>query len=185
MGQLFSERSDAWLRLTLLGLGVGAVSALVAPMIYVRTPYWTGTQFEVEQPVEFDHRHHVRDDGIDCRYCHDGVERSRSAGIPPTETCTGCHAQIWRTSALLEPVRQSFLEDRPIPWKRVHRLPDFVYFDHSAHVLNGVACASCHGAVEDMPRVRQVSDLSMKFCLDCHRAEGRRPQLTNCTTCHR
>ena len=138
-------------------------------MAWVRTPFATGQYRPLEQPVPFDHRHHVRDDAIDCRYCHDLVERSPYAGVPPSERCMNCHAQIWNDSALLDPVRRSFFEDRPIAWRRVHRLPDFVFFDHAAHVSHGVGCEECHGRVDRMARVYQVAPLTMRWCLDCHR----------------
>ncbi|HVZ32830.1 MAG TPA: cytochrome c3 family protein [Polyangiaceae bacterium] len=138
-------------------------------MIYVRTDYDQDRKFEVVQPVQFDHRHHVRDDGIDCLYCHSGAENSPFAGVPATELCMGCHAQIWNDSPLLEPVRQSFYTGKPIRWLRVHKLPDFVYFNHSVHVHAGLQCKRCHGDVEDMPVVFKKYALTMDFCLDCHR----------------
>jgi hypothetical protein len=155
----------------------------------VRTDWMTGRGRAVEQPVAFDHRHHVRDDGIPCLYCHSGAERSAWAGIPPTDLCLGCHAQIWSSSPELAPVFASASKDEPIAWQRVHRLPDFVYFNHAAHVDRGVGCASCHGAVDQMARVYQVAPLTMGWCLDCHRDPG--PDLqgtappTDCSGCHR
>ncbi len=173
--------------------GIGAVLGLMA---YVRTPRGTGQLAAVDQPVSFDHRHHAKDDGIECLYCHADAERSPSAGLPSTETCMGCHSQIWNDSILLEPVRRSYFADRPLPWNRVHDLPDFVYFDHAAHLRGGLGCATCHGEVETMANVVQVAPLTMIWCLDCHRepeARGLSPsnvvgnvtRLTTCTTCHR
>jgi len=107
--------------------------------------------------------------GIDCRYCHTSVEESAFAGIPPTQTCMNCHRQIWSTSALLEPVRESFRTDKSLIWIRVHDLPDFVYFDHSIHVRKGVGCATCHGRVDRMPLMWRTQTLHMEWCLDCHR----------------
>jgi len=143
--------------------------ALAAPLVWVRTPWATGQYRLLEQPVPFDHRHHVIDDAIDCRYCHDAVERSPYAGVPSAERCMNCHGQVWRESALLAPIRRSFFEDRPIAWQRVHRLPDFVFFNHAAHVRHGVGCEECHGRVDGMARVYQVAPLTMGWCLDCHR----------------
>jgi len=143
--------------------------SLVGLMLYMRSP-WNTSQFDpVDQPVEFDHRHHVIDDQIDCLYCHRGAETARYAGIPSTDVCMGCHSQIWNDSPLLEPVRRSYFSNRAIPWNRVHDLPDFVYFDHAVHVRRGVRCATCHGRVETMSRVYQVSPLTMGWCVDCHR----------------
>jgi hypothetical protein len=153
----------------LVMLGVPAV-AIGALLVLVRSPYGTKQKREIVQPVQFDHRHHVGDDGIDCRFCHFTVENSPRAGIPSTQVCMACHAQVWNKSPLLGIVRQHYFEDRPIPWNSVHNLPDFVYFNHSIHVNKGVGCASCHGRVDEMPAVEQVSPLTMSWCLECHRS---------------
>jgi hypothetical protein len=134
-----------------------------------RSSYTTQANVEREQPVQFSHKHHVFDDGIDCRYCHTSVETSPFAGIPPTKTCMNCHSQIFRDSPYLEPIRESFRTGQPIQWTRVHQLAGFVYFDHSIHVNKGVGCSTCHGRVDQMPLVRQVASLQMEWCLDCHR----------------
>jgi hypothetical protein len=183
MSALFKPRSNILFR-TVLFIGVVVVLAIpVTLMTWARTPFGTGQFDPVAQPVQFDHRHHVVDDGIDCRYCHTSVDRSASAGIPPTELCLNCHSQIWNKSALLDVVRQSGATGQPIEWVRVHRLPDFVYFNHAIHVNKGVGCASCHGRVDQMAAVQQVAPLTMNWCLDCHRnpAPHLRPQdqLTN------
>ena len=125
-----------------------------------------------EQPVDYSHKLHAGDLGIDCRYCHSNVERSAKASVPPTETCMNCHAKVKTESLKLLPVRESYADDKPIPWVRVHNLPDYVYFDHSAHTSAGVGCVSCHGRVDQMPKVKQAEPLSMGFCLDCHRDPG-------------
>ncbi len=138
-------------------------------MAWVRSPLMTGQFERVDQPVSFDHRHHVRDDGIDCRYCHQDVARSRFAGLPETELCMGCHSQIWNKSPMLEPVRKSWFTRRPIQWRRVNEVPDFVYFDHSIHVAKGVGCETCHGRVDLMGNVYAANTLQMGWCLDCHR----------------
>ena len=169
MAGLFPPWSDPLLRGALLALTGGALVAISVPMLYVRTPYNDQRAYAVEQPVQFDHRHHVRDDGIDCRYCHTTVDRSATAGIPATELCMGCHAQIWNQSDKLAPVRASFFQDQPIRWNRVNDLPDFVFFNHAVHVHAGVECTQCHGDVASMPLVAKVHSFSMGFCLDCHR----------------
>ena len=107
--------------------------------------------------------------GVDCRYCHTSVETSATAGIPPTKTCMNCHSQIWNQSPTLEPVRASFRTGHSIEWTRVHDLPDFAYFNHSAHVNKGVGCTTCHGPVDRMPLMWQYASLQMEWCLDCHR----------------
>ena len=163
--------SATWLA---LGAGVAAVVGLpLALWVWVRTPYVTGQARPPDQPVEFDHRHHVRDDGIGCLYCHFEAERGPYAGVPPTELCLGCHGEIWNESPLLAPVRRSHDTGLPIPWRRVHVLADFVFFDHHVHVKRGVGCVSCHGAVDRMPRVYQVAPLTMAWCLECHREPER------------
>jgi hypothetical protein len=121
------------------------------------------------QPVPFSHKHHVSGIGIDCRYCHVGVEENAFAGLPTTAICMNCHAQIWADSPMLEPVRQSFRTGQPLHWTRVHDLPDFVYFNHSIHVRKGVGCVTCHGRVDQMPLMRQAESLQMEWCLECHR----------------
>jgi hypothetical protein len=135
-----------------------------------RSSYVTQQGVAREQPVPFSHAHHVAGLGIDCRYCHTSVEVSSHANIPPTEICMNCHSQIWSNSATLEPVRESFRTGKPIPWVRVHDLPDFVYFNHSIHVNKGIGCETCHGRVDLMALTWQESSLQMEWCLDCHRA---------------
>jgi len=190
---LFARWTNAPYRIALASLVARRVAAAVlAPMIYIRTPYARAQFAPVVQPVEFDHRHHVRDDGIDCLYCHADAETSASAGIPVTELCMGCHGQVWRDSTKLAPVRRSWESGVAIRWRRVHDLPDHVYFHHGVHVRAGVACARCHGAVEAMARVERVAPQTMGWCLDCHRAPPGRPApgrritpLTTCSACHR
>lgn len=123
----------------------------------------------VEQPIPFSHQHHVRDDGIDCRFCHTSVEASGSAGMPTTEVCLTCHSQLFKDAPPLAPLHASIRDGRPIAWQRVHDLPDFAYFNHSIHVAKGVGCTTCHGAVDEMPLMRRVQSLEMQWCLDCHR----------------
>ncbi|MGE0449396.1 MAG: cytochrome c3 family protein [Vicinamibacterales bacterium] len=167
--QLFPAKADALVRLALAGVVGVLVGVPVVLIAWVRTPYVTGQFVPLTQPVAFDHRHHVADDGIDCMYCHVDAERSRHAGVPPTELCLNCHGQIWNTSPALEPVWRSWSTGQPLNWKRVTDLPDFVYFDHAIHTRKGVGCESCHGRVDRMARVYQVAPLTMGWCLGCHR----------------
>lgn len=134
-----------------------------------RSSYLTNRYLERPQPVQFSHKHHVGDDGIDCRYCHTSVETAASAGMPPTQTCMNCHNQLWADSPYLEPVQSSFRENTPILWERVHDLPEFAYFNHSIHVAKGVGCSTCHGQIDNMPAVYQENTLQMEWCLSCHR----------------
>ena len=170
MAALFPPYSNTWFRAALTGLLLAPVALLTFLATYVRTPWNTQQFVRVDQPVEFDHRHHVVDDEIDCLYCHPGAEISRYAGVPATEVCMGCHSQVWSQSPLLEGVRRSYFSGAPIAWNRVHDLPDFAYFDHSVHFRRGVGCVHCHGRVDQMARIEKVESLSMGFCLDCHRA---------------
>jgi hypothetical protein len=169
MRPLYPKWANTALRLALGGGALMAVALPLGLMIYVRTPWNTDRLEPVDQPVEFDHRHHVQDDRIDCLYCHYDAEVSANAGVPATEVCMGCHSQVFSESPLLENVRRSYFSGRALPYNRVHDLADFVYFDHSVHVRNGVGCVECHGRVDAMPRVFKSADLTMSWCLDCHR----------------
>jgi hypothetical protein len=141
--------------------------------LYWRSPYVTAAETAHLQPVPFSHEHHVGHLGIDCRYCHTSVETSAFAGLPPTKTCMNCHSQIWVGSEMLEPVRDSYKTGASIPWRRVHNLPQFAYFDHSIHVNKGIGCVSCHGRVDRMPLTWQAKSLEMQWCLECHREPER------------
>jgi hypothetical protein len=168
-GALFPPWTNTVIRLVLLCLFLGVAGGIGFLMLYVRSPLHTN-QFEpVSQPIEFDHRHHVADDGIDCRYCHTTVDKAASAGFPPTEICMGCHGQVWNQSPMLDPVRESYFADKSLLWNKVHDLPDFAYFNHAIHVNKGVGCVSCHGRVDLMAEVYPVSPMTMGWCLDCHR----------------
>jgi Cytochrome c7 and related cytochrome c len=153
-------------------LGLGVAGAVGVPMFFLglaRAPYTTYQFDPIDQPVQFDHRHHVRDEGIRCLYCHYTAKDSPNAGVPPTSLCMNCHSQVWNAAIALNLVRRSYFADDPIAWNRVHNLPDFVFFDHSAHVARGVGCESCHGRVDLMGLVYAEAPLTMSWCLDCHR----------------
>lgn len=149
--------------------GLVAIAA-IAIVWYYFSPAYTDAGYMPEQPVLYSHKLHAGDLGIDCRYCHVGVERSPVAGVPPTQTCMNCHQQIKPDSLKLLPVRESWATGEPIRWKRIHKVPDYARFDHSAHVNAGVGCESCHGRVDQMIEVQQAEPLSMGWCLSCHRA---------------
>ena len=136
--------------------------------------------YSPRQPVPFSHKTHAGQLKLDCRYCHNTVEQGAHAAIPPTRTCGNCHsgkqsdgavpyAAVLADSQKLAPIRERLATGKSIPWVRVHDLPDFAYFDHSAHVNRGVGCVSCHGRVDRMEQVYQAEPLSMAWCLDCHR----------------
>ena len=169
MSQIFQRHTNTYSRLSILAviLFLATLAGVVA-MLHL-SGYNTRQNDFVEQPIQFSHAHHVGGIGIDCRYCHTSVEESSFANIPPTKTCMNCHSQIWTGAPILEPVRASFRDNRPLTWTRVHDLPDFVYFNHSVHVKKGMGCATCHGRVDRMPLMLQKASLQMGWCLECHR----------------
>jgi hypothetical protein len=173
MSQIFHHSTNTLSKLSIFGALFLAAGTLWLVLEINRSPYVTQAGVARDQPVPFSHAHHVAGMGIDCRYCHASVETSATAGIPPTKTCMNCHSQIWSDSPTLEPVRESFRTEKSIEWVRVHDLPDFVYFDHSAHVNQGVGCTTCHGRVDQMPLMWQEASLTMEWCLDCHRQPER------------
>ena len=154
----------------LIGIAVVGGLAYVSTVIYFGfSPEATDVGYRPEQPVLYSHALHAGELGIDCRYCHTTVERAKQAAIPPTQTCMGCHDKVRDESRLLQPVRDSWTSGMPIKWVKVHDLPDYAYFDHSAHIQAGVGCVSCHGRVDKMEVVTQEKTLSMGWCIDCHR----------------
>jgi hypothetical protein len=148
---------------------LGAPIYLLVLLYYGGNPRTTDVGYMPSQPVPYSHALHVGQLGLDCRYCHNTVEVAAQAAVPPTQTCMNCHAKIRSQSPKLLPVRESYATGMPVRWTRVHDLPDFVYFDHSAHVSRGVGCVECHGRVDKMDVVYQQEPLSMAWCLDCHR----------------
>lgn len=152
-----------------------AILLVIGPLYVISVAYYGGSPkttdvgYMPKQPLPYSHKLHAGELGIDCRYCHNTVEQTSHASIPPTQTCMNCHKQIRADSDKLLPVRESYTTGMPIEWIRVHDLPDYVYFNHSAHVSRGVSCVSCHGRVDKMEEVYQVETLSMGWCLDCHR----------------
>jgi hypothetical protein len=173
MAQIFHPSFNTVAKATIFGAvfllaGLGAVAYTVE-----KSSYNTEAGIPQAQPVPFSHEHHVRGLGIDCRYCHTSVEDSHFAGIPPTKTCMSCHSQIWSNAEMLRPVRESWASNQPLQWRRVHNLPDFVFFNHSIHINKGMGCAVCHGEVDRMPLMWQQASLQMAWCLECHREPER------------
>ena len=169
MAQIFHRSANLIARFSVLALVVLANLALAVVLLVARSPYITNQRVTRNQPLQFSHKHHVGDDGIDCRYCHTSVESSAYAGIPPTRTCMNCHSVLFNNVAYLEPIRESYRTDESIQWVKVHRLADYVYFNHSIHINKGIGCSTCHGAVNQMPLMFQASPLNMDWCLACHR----------------
>lgn len=169
MSALFPPWTNVAARASLLAAICGIGGFLIALMVWVRMPNAVRQYQPVTQPVSFDHRVHVTGLGIDCRYCHFSVERSSTAGIPPTAICLPCHSQTWLGSRILAPVLLSAGTSKPLQWNRVNHLPGFVYFNHAIHVNKGVGCETCHGRVDRMAAVYQAVPLTMTWCVDCHR----------------
>jgi hypothetical protein len=165
--QVFSERLALGIRFGVLALFL-LFPALVAFGVW-RESAVQQIGAPVRQPIPFSHKHHVGDDGIDCRYCHTGVETDRHAGLPGTSICLTCHSQLYTDADVLKPLHESARTGVPIAWQRVHTLPDFVFFDHSVHVAKGVACYECHGRVDQMPLTWRAQPMQMQWCLGCHR----------------
>jgi hypothetical protein len=165
-----------WTNLLRPAIAVAAIGGVVyaaAIVTFGFSPQATDVGYAPEQPVAYSHALHVGQLGLDCRYCHTTVEHAAKSAIPPTQTCMNCHSSVRTQSEKLIGVRESHATGVPIEWIRVHDLPDYVFFNHSAHVSRGVGCVSCHGRVDSMEVVEQVEPLSMGWCLDCHRAPER------------
>jgi hypothetical protein len=168
MSKIFPKSANALPLQIIIFLGIlGGVAA--AGITYYATPAYLRVGYQPVQPVPFEHSLHAGQLGIDCRYCHAGVEKSGTSSVPSAQTCMNCHSLIKTTSPLLEVVRQSYATGEPVPWVKIHAVPDYVYFNHSVHVARGVSCVECHGKVNEMPVVHQDQPHSMSWCLDCHR----------------
>ena len=205
----WTETLKKWINLLVLGAPV----YLVALVAYGVTPQALRIGYQPQQPVPYSHALHAGELGMDCRYCHSTVERSGEAAIPPAAVCMNCHSTVKKDSELLLPIREAYAENTAVAWTRVTDLPDYVYFNHEAHVNVAVGCESCHGRVDQMVTVYQAQPLTMEWCLECHRdpephlrasenltkmgylaspaerkevlaKNGIRPP-TNCSTCHR
>jgi hypothetical protein len=213
--QLFSPRATAIFRVVLTLVPLTAAGAGALAYIWSRSDGAWNVGKPAPQPIPFRHDIHAGSLRIDCRYCHATVERAASAGMPSATTCMSCHSQVWAGASVLEPLRSSVELNQAIAWNSVHRLPDYAYFHHAAHVAKGVACETCHGRVDQMARTVKAHTLSMGWCLECHRdpAAKLRPRdavfamgwtpnnavsepsipvghadvrlLTSCSTCHR
>ena len=134
-----------------------------------------------QQPVPFSHKLHAGTRKIPCLYCHANAERSRHATIPSTNVCMNCHIVARTDRPAIQAVAKLYEEGKPIPWIRVHRVPDYVYFSHRWHVARGIACQTCHGQVQNMDVIRQAANLKMGWCISCHRQNKASQE---CNTCH-
>lgn len=195
MAQIFPKWTNEIPRLSALFVGFAATFGTCA-IWYWASPKHTDVGYAPTQPIPYSHQLHAGEYAVDCRYCHANVEKSAHAGVPPTQVCMNCHKQVKADSPLLEPLRKSWADGTldkdggPIRWKRIHKLPDYAYFNHSAHVALGtgenraaIGCATCHGRIDQMVVVKQTQPLSMSWCLECHNnpAPNLRPveELTN------
>jgi hypothetical protein len=192
---IFSRRADLVLRLTIVGF-VAAVVVGLGATYYYASPSYTRVGYAPTQPVPFSHALHAGQLGLDCRYCHTSVEDSPHATLPAAQTCMNCHTLIKPNSPSLSQIREAWDQDPlkadnkpPVPWRRVHRVPDFAYFNHAAHVKAGVDCTHCHGEVKSMEVIRHEKPLTMKWCLECHRHPVETSKAVNppqsCQGCHR
>jgi hypothetical protein len=153
-----------------VGAALSIVGALVTLAVwYYFTPKYSRVGYQPVQPVHFQHDIHVGQLGLDCRYCHSQVEVSGHSNLPTTQVCMNCHRDIQKDNPKLQPVRDSWTSGQPIAWVKIHNVPDYAYFNHSAHVNRGVSCVSCHGKVNEMNVVYEAKPLSMSWCLQCHR----------------
>lgn len=194
-----------------MGVLLAVLVGIPALWTYAHSDYVERNRLAPEQPIQFSHRHHVAEVGLDCRYCHSTVETGASAGMPASSVCMTCHSQLYADNDIFEPLRESYRSGKPIHWKRVYRLPDYAYFNHSIHVTKGVSCVECHGRVDQMALVQLNQPLTMEWCLNCHKEPGprlrpqdkifdlasarqagledhyqlRRQGLTDCSVCHR
>jgi hypothetical protein len=168
MPQLFPKKANVLPLLSLGGVVVGT-AFLIFAVWYFFSPEFYVVGYRPEQPVPYSHRLHVDELGMECQYCHNWTENSEHANVPPTQTCMNCHNQIQTESPNLIKVRESWANDQPIEWVRVHHLPDYAHFSHAAHVNKGVGCETCHGRIDQMEIVKQVEPLSMGWCIECHR----------------
>lgn len=169
MSYIFSKSANK-LPLQIVIYLVVLAGIATAGVTYYMTPKYTRVGYAPIQPVPYSHKLHVGQLGLDCRYCHSNVDKSGYANLPTAQTCMNCHNQVKPDSPLLEPIRRSYETGEPVPWVKIHELPDFAFFNHAAHVNRGVSCVECHGKINEMEVVEHAQPLSMGFCLDCHRA---------------
>jgi hypothetical protein len=172
MPQYFPPNTNAFVRWALIGGGAFMVALIVALPIYARTMN-NAVGVPVAQPIAFAHNLHATQLGIDCRYCHTSVEVAASANVPASETCMTCHSQVRVGSPQLAALWTSWEADAPLEWNRVHDLPEYAYFDHSAHITNGIGCSTCHGRVDQMEGIWKTEPMTMGWCMECHRAPER------------
>ena len=167
--QLFPRWSNTLTPWIIVSVICGFCGIAVVSVYGYFSDWWQHDTYAPDQPVLFSHHHHVSELRIDCRFCHGSVENSSFAGMPATETCMTCHSGVFTNSPMLAPVIKSARTGKPLQWTRVYDLPDYVYFNHSAHVNHGIGCTSCHGDIGSQRLTRKAEPIFMGWCLDCHR----------------
>jgi hypothetical protein len=155
----------------------GAVAIVVTAFGLMQEP-----SLRPAQPIEFPHRIHVTDIGMECAYCHQYVEKSIHAGLPDAELCMTCHEAVATDKPEVAKLAGMYQAGQPVEWVRVYQIKPHVYFTHKRHVLSGVKCQECHGPVELMTTAQRVTDLGMGWCLECHNSRG---ASRECITCHK
>ncbi len=178
MHQLFPPSSNFISKISILA-GVIILAAVTAGLVwYGHSPTFTKVGVQIPQPVPFPHKLHIVSLGLNCRYCHAGVDQSSFADLPPAETCMTCHSQIAVNDPILQPIRDSYNNGTPLVWNRVNRLPDYVYFNHQIHIDKGVGCETCHGRMDKETTAVRAVYFYMDTCLNCHRDPSKflRPQ---------
>lgn len=169
MPQIFPPRSNFISRASIvLILILGAVITGVL-VWYFHSSKFTKVGTQISQPVPFPHSLHVSGLGLNCRYCHEAVDQSSFADIPPAQTCMSCHSQVATNAASLQPIRDSYATGKPVVWNRVNNLPDFVYFNHQIHVNKGVGCETCHGRMDQVTTAVRAKYFYMITCTQCHK----------------
>ena len=168
MSDIFPKWTNKLPSRILLGLVLLATAGTIG-VTYYFTPKYTRVGYSPIQPVPFPHSVHVEQLGMDCRYCHSAVEKSWYSNVPAAQTCMNCHNQVLKDDPRLAPIRESAATGKPVEWVQIHKLPDYVYFNHSVHVNRGISCVHCHGDIHKMDEVYHAKPLSMTFCLECHR----------------
>ncbi len=169
MAQIFKPAMNTVCTVSIFVGAVVPFAILFTGSRITRGPLNTKVENPLDQPAPFSHKHHAYELGLDCRFCHTGVEDNAQAGLPATEVCMTCHSQIWTNSPNLEAIRKSWESNTPIQWNKVNTVPDFVYFNHSIHVARGIVCNNCHGPVNKMPMTWKGEDFRMMWCLECHK----------------
>ncbi len=176
-----------------LPITIFVILSAFAITYYVTRPIRDGVGFQPDQPINFSHKLHAGQMEIDCRYCHNGVDKTRHALVPSVSTCMNCHTVARKNQPEIIKLTKYYEENKPVQWQRIHKLAEFAYFNHSVHVNRGIDCAKCHGDVKNMDKVQQVQSFAMSVCLDCHRnPHDKLPELQkvnngpdNCFACHR